>query len=107
MRAAAARGDHRGRRRSSTNPGGHAMRTTRAPLAGAVLLAATAAGTASALLAHPARGTPRGPNGAIVYQARAGAHARLSPVAREGGGPRQLTHDTKSDAVHAAWSPDG
>ncbi|HZQ64955.1 MAG TPA: hypothetical protein VFA66_06995 [Gaiellaceae bacterium] len=78
---------------------------TRMKLAAGAALAAAAVATAVAGTA--ARATPPGPNGLIVYQAKAGKHVQLFTVRPDGSGVRQLTRFGDSDAVHAAWSPDG
>jgi hypothetical protein len=63
--------------------------------------------TVAAFLGTAARATPPGSNGLIIYQAMVGKHIQLFTVEPDGSGARQLTHFSSSDAVHAAWSPDG
>ena len=69
-------------------------------------LLATALSVA-ALLGAAVRATAPGSNGLIIYQATVGKHIQLFTVEPDGSNARQLTHFSSSDAVHAAWSPDG
>jgi TolB protein len=59
------------------------------------------------LVAAPASATYRGTNGLLVYQAQVGKHSQLFTVRPDGHGQRQITHLPDSDALNAAWSPDG
>jgi TolB protein len=68
---------------------------------------AAGAVVAAALTATAAWATAPGPNGLIVYQAKAGKHVQLFTVRPDGSRVRQLTRFADSDAVHASWSPDG
>src|SRR2546429_10019233 len=61
----------------------------------------------AALLGAGAHATVPGSNGTIIYQATVGKHTQLFTVEPDGSGARQLTYFSSSDAVHAAWSPDG
>lgn len=63
--------------------------------------------TALALAGVPAAATYRGTNGLLVYQAEVGKHVQLFTVQADGHGQRQITHLPDSDALSAAWSPDG
>jgi len=71
------------------------------------MLATTLAIGATALTGGTARATVPGLNGLIVYQATVGKHIQLFTVKADGSGARKLTQFASSDAVHAAWSPDG
>jgi Tol biopolymer transport system component len=57
--------------------------------------------------AGPAGATYRGTNGLIAYQAQVGKHTQLFTVRPDGHGRRQITHLGDSNALNAAWSPDG
>jgi Tol biopolymer transport system component len=46
-------------------------------------------------------------NGLLAYEARVGKHYQLFTIGADGNGANQLTHFADSDAVWAAWSPDG
>jgi TolB protein len=75
----------------------------------AFMTARTAIVTAAllAVACAAAHATAPGANGLIVYQATIGKHIQLFTVKPDGTGVRQLTRFKDSDAVHAAWSPDG
>jgi len=64
-------------------------------------------GALAAIVATPSRATFTGRNGLLAYQATVGNHAELFTVKPDGTGVRQLTNWTDSDAINAAWSPDG
>jgi Tol biopolymer transport system component len=67
-----------------------------------------AAGVAAlAVTATPAGATSPGRNGLLVYEAQLGKHAQLFTISPDGSGVHQLTRFSDSDAVWAAWSPDG
>jgi TolB protein len=51
--------------------------------------------------------TVGGTNGLLVYQAGVGKHTQLFTIKPDGSGARQITRLTDSDAISAAWSPDG
>src|SRR4051794_21165690 len=89
--------------------GGPAMPATHGRRIGAAVAigAASLALAATALGGGARHGTVSGRNGAIVYQATVGAHVQLFTVRPDGSAVRQLTRYRDSDAVHAAWSPDG
>jgi Tol biopolymer transport system component len=57
--------------------------------------------------AAPALATYGGRNGLLVYQQQAGEHVQLFTARPDGRQVRQLTEFPDSDAVAAAWSPDG
>jgi Tol biopolymer transport system component len=57
--------------------------------------------------AAPAFATYGGRNGLLVYQQQAGPHVQLFTAKPDGSQARQLTEFPDSDAVAAAWSPDG
>jgi TolB protein len=59
------------------------------------------------LAAAPAGATYRGTNGLLAFQAQVGKHTQLFTVRPDGHGRRQITHLPDSDALNAAWSPDG
>ena len=63
--------------------------------------------SALVLAVAPAGATYRGTNGLLAYQAQVGKHLQLFTVRPDGHGRRQITHLTDSDALNAAWSPDG
>jgi TolB protein len=67
----------------------------------------TGAAAILALAAAPTLATHGGVNGPIVYNSPAGKHLQLFTVNPDGSAGRQLTRFGNSDAVHAAWSPDG
>ena len=69
-------------------------------------LAALAA-VIAASVAAPSRATLGGTNGLLVYEATVGERVQLFTVRPDGSGTRQLTSFTDSDAINAAWSPDG
>jgi TolB protein len=83
------------------------MHRTRATTGLAIVAVVAAALAAAALTGGAARATAKGPNGLIVYHAAVGKHVQLFTVRADGKGVRQLTRFGDSDAVHAAWSPDG
>jgi Tol biopolymer transport system component len=60
-------------------------------------------GPASAL----SRATFPGTTGLLAYDAKLGKHFQLFTVNADGSGAHQLTHFTDSDAIWAAWSPNG
>ena len=60
-----------------------------------------------AIVAAPSHATFAGQNGLLAYQATVGAHTELFMVKADGTGTKQLTNWTNSDAINAAWSPDG
>lgn len=62
---------------------------------------------ASVVAAAPALATSGGHNGLLVYQEQAGDHVQLFSARPDGTRVQQLTEFTDSDAVNAAWSPDG
>jgi Tol biopolymer transport system component len=72
----------------------------RATFLGLLTVAAVAA-------AAPALATSGGHNGLLVYQQQAGNHVQLFSARPDGSGVQQLTEFADSDAVNAAWSPDG
>ena len=76
-------------------------------LALALGCAALAAVPAVALVAAASQATAPGVNGPLVYNSPVGKHLQLFTVNPDGSAPRQLTHFANSDALHAAWSPDG
>ena len=63
--------------------------------------------SALVLAVAPAGATYRGTNGLLAYQAVVGKHTQLFTVRPDGHGRHQITHLTDSDALNAAWSPDG
>jgi TolB protein len=63
--------------------------------------------SALVLAVAPADATYRGTNGLLAYQAMVGKHLQLFTVKPDGHGRRQVTHLADSDALNAAWSPDG
>ena len=64
-------------------------------------------GALAAVGATPSHATFAGQNGLLAYQATVGAHTELFTVKADGTGAKQLTDWTDSDAINAAWSPDG
>jgi Tol biopolymer transport system component len=62
---------------------------------------------ASVAAAAPALATSGGRNGLLVYQQQTGDHVQLFSARPDGSGVKQLTEFADSDAVNAAWSPDG
>lgn len=62
---------------------------------------------AAVAAAAPALATSGGHNGLLVYQQQAGGHVQLFSARPDGSGVHQLTEFADSDAVNAAWSPDG
>jgi len=72
-----------------------------------LLLAALLAPAAVVALAVAAGATVGGTNGLIAYQAQAGKHTQLFTVEPDGSGGRQITRLRDSDAINAAWSPNG
>jgi TolB protein len=48
-----------------------------------------------------------GKNGLLVYQSQVGAHVQLLTVRPDGTGTHQITNWPDSDAINAAWSPNG
>ncbi len=73
------------------------------------LLVALLSGLAAlaGIVSAPSRATTSAPNGLLAYQAMVGGHTQLFTVRPDGGGVLQVTHWTDSDAINAAWSPDG
>lgn len=65
------------------------------------------AGLLTLLFAFPAGATTGGTNGLLAYQAQVGKHAQLFTIKPDGSGVRQITRLRDSDAVEAAWSPNG
>ena len=61
----------------------------------------------SAIVAAPTLAAFTTRNGLLAYQSMVGAHIALFTVKPGGTGVRQLTNWTDSDAINAAWSPDG
>jgi Tol biopolymer transport system component len=61
----------------------------------------------AALVSGAAHATVPGRNGLIVYQSRVGRHIQLFTVRPDGSRVHQLTRFRDSDALNAAWSPDG
>jgi TolB protein len=51
--------------------------------------------------------TVGGTNGLLVYQALVGKHTQLFTIKPDGSGAHQITRLTDSEAISAAWSPDG
>src|SRR6266516_3052381 len=51
--------------------------------------------------------TVGGTNSLLVYQAQVGKHTQLLTMKPDGSGARQITRLTDSEAISAAWSPDG
>ena len=70
-------------------------------------LVAAAVTTALVLAAAPSYATSKGTNGLVVFQRQVGKHTQLFTIRPDGGGVRQVTHLTDSDAVGGEWSPDG
>ncbi len=64
-------------------------------------------GALAAIVSSPSRASLTSQNGLLAYQAAVGAHAELFTVKPDGTGTHQLTTWTDSDAINAAWSPDG
>lgn len=62
---------------------------------------------ALALLVLPSQATTRGTNGLLAYQAQAAAGTQLFTIKANGSGSQQITHLSGSDAINAAWSPNG
>jgi Tol biopolymer transport system component len=60
-----------------------------------------------ALAAAPSQATFEGKNGLLVYQRDVDGYEQLFTVRPDGTGVRQVTDFPDSDAVGAAWSPDG
>lgn len=64
-------------------------------------------GAITAIVAAPSHATFTGRNGLLAYQAAVGNHTELFTIKPDGAGIQQLTNWTDSDAINAAWSPDG
>ena len=64
-------------------------------------------GGITVIVAAPSHATFTGRNGLLAYQSTVGNHTELFTVEPDGAGNRQLTNWTDSDAINAAWSPDG
>ena len=58
-------------------------------------------------LARAKRSRTQTANGLLAYEAKAGKRYQLFTINPNGTGVRQLTHFADSDAVWAAWSPNG
>jgi Tol biopolymer transport system component len=63
--------------------------------------------TALALAASFAGATVPGRNGLLAYDAKVGKRYQVFTSRADGSGARQLTDFTDSDALWAAWSPNG
>jgi Tol biopolymer transport system component len=64
-------------------------------------------GALAAIVSSPSRATSAAPNGLLAYQSMVGGHTQLFTVRPDGSGVRQVTHLIDSNAINAAWSPDG
>lgn len=62
---------------------------------------------ASAAVVASSSATVGGRNGLLVYQSQVGAHTQLFTIKPDGSGAHQITRLTDSEAITAAWSPDG
>jgi Tol biopolymer transport system component len=65
------------------------------------------AGLLALLFALPAAATTGRTNGLLAYQAQVGKHTQLFTIKPDGSGIRQITRLRDSDAIAAAWSPNG
>jgi Tol biopolymer transport system component len=78
------------------------------PLSKRLAFAVTALASAALALSVTLSGaTFPGTNGSLAYDAKIGKRYQLFTSKADGTAPRQLTHFTDSDAVWAAWSPNG
>jgi len=72
------------------------------------VLAAAMGGVVALAMAVPLSGaTFPGTNGLLAYDAKVGKHYQLFTIKADGSGAHQLTHFADSDAIWAAWSPNG
>jgi Tol biopolymer transport system component len=71
------------------------------------LCALSAAVAAMAYVVSPAHATFNGANGLLVYQAQVRDHVQLFTIRPDGSNVRQVTEWPDSDAINAAWSPNG
>jgi TolB protein len=62
---------------------------------------------AVAVSVMPSQATTGGRNGLLAYQAQVGKHTQLFTIRPDGSGARQITRLRDSDALDAAWSPNG
>jgi TolB protein len=55
----------------------------------------------------PSQASSGGTNGLLAYQAQVGKHTQLFTIKPDGSSSRQITRLRDSDAINAAWSPNG
>jgi TolB protein len=80
----------------------------RGGIVGVRSILATVVGVAAFIVAAPFSGaTVPGTNGLLAYDAKIGKHYQLFTSKADGSGAQQLTNFTDSDALWAAWSPNG